>query len=69
MNTYGYSDSNGLVRHESMSPYTFLSLSPNVCEGMRSPHSNWPVSSTCLVETPARYMSIRDSSTLCSRRR
>ena len=34
---------------------------------MRSPHSNWPVSSTCLVDTPARYMSISASSTLSSR--
>ena len=68
-NTYGYSDSNGLVRHSSISSYTFLSLSLNVWEGMRSPHGNWLMSSTCLVLTPARYMSIRDSSTLCSRRR
>lgn len=36
---------------------------------MRSPHSNWPVSSTCLVDTPARYMSISASSTLSSRLR
>ena len=36
MNTYGYSDSNGLVRHESMSAYTLLSLSERVCEGILS---------------------------------
>ena len=41
-----------------MSAYTFLSLSLRVCEGMRSPHSSWLTSSTCRVETPAKYMSI-----------
>lgn len=35
MNTYGYSDSNGRLRHSSISSYTLLSLSLNVCEGMR----------------------------------
>ena len=69
MNTYGYSDSNGRVRHSSISAYTRLSLSLRVCEGMRSPHSSWLMSSTWRVDTPARYMSIRDSSTLCSRLR
>ena len=68
-NTYGYSSSNGLVRHSSISAYTRLSLSLNVWDGMRSPHGNWPVSSTCLVDTPARYMSISASSTLSSRLR
>lgn len=33
-NTYGYSDSNGLLRHSSISSYTRLSLSPRVCEGI-----------------------------------
>ena len=69
MNTYGHSPSNGLARHSSISPYTFLSLSLNVWDGMRSPHGNWPMSSTCLVDAPARYMSIRASSTLSSRLR
>lgn len=69
MNTYGHSESSGRLRHASISPYTFLSLSESVREGMRSPHSSRPVSSTRLVDTPARYMSINDSSTLCSRRR
>ena len=68
-NTYGHSPSNGLVRHESMFPYTFLSLSESVCEGIRSPHSNWLMSSTRLVDTPARHMSISASSTLSSRLR
>ena len=40
MNTYGYSSSNGLVRHASISPYTFLSLSLRVWDGILSPHSN-----------------------------
>lgn len=69
MNTYGYSDPNGRLRHSSISAYTLLSLSESVCEGMRSPHGSWPVSSTRRADTPARYMSIRDSSTLCSLRR
>ena len=69
MNTYGYSSSNGLVRHASISPYTFLSLSLNVRDGILPPHGNWPVSSTCRVLTPARYMSMRASSTLSSRLR
>ena len=69
MNTYGYSPLNGLVRHKSMSPYTFLSLPLRVREGMRSPHSSWPVSSTRRVPTPARYMPISASSTLCPRPR
>ena len=64
MNTYGYSCPNGRSRHASISAYTFLSLSLNVCEGMRSPHSNWLISSTRRVLTPARYMSISASSTL-----
>ena len=69
MNTYGYSDSNGLGRHESMSPYTFLSLSLRVWDGILAPHSNWLMASTCRVRTPARYMSMRASSTLSSRLR
>lgn len=69
MNTYGYSSSNGLVRHASISPYTFLSLSLRVWDGILSPHGNWLMSSTCRVLTPARYMSMRASSTLSSRLR
>ena len=42
----GHSRSNGLVRHESMSAYTLLSLSERVCEGILSPHSSWLMSST-----------------------
>ena len=61
MNTYGYSCSNGRSRHSSMSEYTFLSLSLNVCEGMWSPHNSWLTSSTCRVPTPARYMSTKAS--------
>ena len=63
------SSSNGLVRHSSISAYTRLSLSLNVWEGMRSPHGSWPMSSTCLVDTPARYMSISASPTPDSRLR
>lgn len=41
-------------RYPSISAYTRLSLSLNVRDGMRSPHSNWPVSSTCLVDDTGR---------------
>ena len=68
-NTYGYSSPNGLVRHSSISAYTRLSLSLNVRDGMRSPHGNWPVSSACLVGTPAGYMPISASPTLSPRLR
>ncbi len=69
MNTYGYSPPSGRLRHSSIWSYTFPGLSESVCEGIRSPHGSRPVSSTRRVLTPARYMSINDSSTLCSRRR
>lgn len=46
MNTYGYSDSNGRVRHRSMSSYTRLSLSERVWDGILSPHSSLLMSST-----------------------
>ena len=46
-NRYGYERSvNGRFRHRSMSSYTFLSLSLNVWEGMRSPHKSLLMSST-----------------------
>ena len=46
-NRYGYEwSANGRFRHRSMSSYTFLSLSLNVWEGMRSPHSSLLMSST-----------------------
>ena len=69
MNTYGYSPPSDRLRHSSIWSYTFLSLSESVCEGIRPPHSRRLMSSTRRVLTPARYMSINDSSTLCSRRR
>lgn len=46
-----------------------MSLSLNVRDGMRPPHGNWPVSSTCLADTPARYMSVSASSALSPRLR
>ena len=69
MNTYGYSYPNGRLRHSSISSYTLLKLVAQCLRGHAPTHSNWPVSSTCLVDKPAGYMSVDDSSTLCSRRR
>ena len=69
MNTYRYSRSNGLVRHESMKAYTLLSLSERACEGILSTHGSWLMSSTWRVETPAMHTSVRASSTLSSHRR
>ena len=68
-NTYGYSDSNGRSRHPSISLWIFLSLSLNARDGIRSPHSSRPVSSTPRVLTPAGHISISASSTLDSRLR
>ena len=46
-NRYGYERSaNGRFRHRSMSSYTFLSLSLNVWEGIRSPHKSLLMSLT-----------------------
>ena len=68
-NTYGHSDSNGRFRHSSIPLWIFLSLSLNVRDGIRSPHSSRPVSSTPRVPTPARHISISASSTPDSRLR
>ena len=46
-----------------------MSLSLNVRDGIRSPHSSRPVPSTPRVLTPARHISISASSTLDSRLR
>lgn len=46
-----------------------MSLSLNVWDGIRSPHSSRLMSSTLRVLTPARYISISASSTLDSRLR
>jgi hypothetical protein len=69
MNTYGYGWDSGRCRHWSICAYTRLSWSDRVCDGIRSPHRAWLMSSTRLVDTPARYMSIRASSTDSSRLR
>ena len=57
------------LRQSSMWTYAFLFSSLMVAEDTLLPHSASVISSTLRTETPARYISMRASSTLLSRRR